>query len=449
MTSNGTVTVPTGGKSYGEAFLKLTPDLEVEDWFIPTEHDYMTSHDFDLGSGGPVLIPGTVPQLITGGGKEGKLYVVDTTNMGHVGLVDDMNTQEFLVNDAAGGFTGKGNLYGAPVLWSGNGNPRLFVWPTADVLKAFDLKNGFFNPTPLTGPGSNVQANTDDPVGSLSVSSNGSTPGTGIVWASRPLTDPDHCAVPGRFYAFNAETLDELWDSNQDPGRDATNYYAKFNPPTIANGKVYLASWGPARPAGMGCPDAGALVGSQSAILVYGLLPNVEKDAGTDATIHDAAPDVMMTHADASDAMATLHDASDASDARVDAPPAFTLEAGVTWNSLYRDYFGTSGRATCSKQGYCHGSTSENGYMSSGYLCPGGDASAECYMGITSAGAALITPDASLAHDFLSIELCQTDASVGGSMPTGGSLANQCAYIFTPTDLQRIADWIAAGAQDN
>lgn len=34
----------------------------------------------------------------------------------------------------------------------------------------------------------------------------------------------------------------ELWDSQQDAARDAVGNFAKFNPPTIANGKTYLAT---------------------------------------------------------------------------------------------------------------------------------------------------------------------------------------------------------------
>ena len=35
MVANGSVTAQSGGQSYGESFLKLSPALEVEDWFIP------------------------------------------------------------------------------------------------------------------------------------------------------------------------------------------------------------------------------------------------------------------------------------------------------------------------------------------------------------------------------------------------------------------------------
>jgi hypothetical protein len=42
------------------------------------------------------------------------------------------------------------------------------------------------------------------------------------------------------FDATNVAT--ELWDSTQNLARDDVGNYAKYNPPTIANGKAYIAS---------------------------------------------------------------------------------------------------------------------------------------------------------------------------------------------------------------
>ena len=44
--------------------------------------------------------------------------------------------------------------------------------------------------------------------------------------------------------AFDATNLaTELWDSTQNLARDDVGNFAKYNPPTIANGKVYVASF--------------------------------------------------------------------------------------------------------------------------------------------------------------------------------------------------------------
>ncbi|MBV8052983.1 MAG: hypothetical protein JOZ80_17470 [Acidobacteriaceae bacterium] len=79
----------------------------------------------------------------------------------------------------------------------------------------------------------------------LSVSSNGMTVGTGILWASSPYSgDANRGIVPGILRAFDAADLSaELWDSKMNANRDDVGNYAKFVPPTIANGKVYLATF--------------------------------------------------------------------------------------------------------------------------------------------------------------------------------------------------------------
>jgi outer membrane protein assembly factor BamB len=53
----------------------------------------------------------------------------------------------------------------------------------------------------------------------------------------------DHGNAPGILRAFNAETLEELWNSEQNPSRDRLGTLVKFVPPTIANGKVYAVTY--------------------------------------------------------------------------------------------------------------------------------------------------------------------------------------------------------------
>lgn len=237
IVSNGTTSAQNGGTSYGESFLKLSPNLLVQDWFVPYNYEWLTKTDTDLGAGGPVLIPGTTPPLITGGGKQGVLYLVDTTSMGHMGTVDDKSTQSFQAV--------KYSIYASPVVWTGGAAPRLFIWGSGDVIKGYDLYKGLWRTTPAVTTVGSIATPVfpgADPVGALAVSSNGSKAGTGILWATKPNTDPDHATVPGDFYALDATTLADLWDTTQNPTRDGFGNYAKFVPPTVANGKVYLAT---------------------------------------------------------------------------------------------------------------------------------------------------------------------------------------------------------------
>jgi outer membrane protein assembly factor BamB len=79
----------------------------------------------------------------------------------------------------------------------------------------------------------------------ISISSNGSTAGTGIIWATHPIHgDANHAVVPGELQAFDAtDVTHELWNSNMSAIRDSVGKFAKYCPPTIANGKVYLSTF--------------------------------------------------------------------------------------------------------------------------------------------------------------------------------------------------------------
>jgi len=292
MSGNGlpSATAPSAPERQEGSFVKLSPgslqvlaqywphDLSAND--IPlvsgdspgNEFQHMEYHDLDLGSGGPLLVPGK--DVIVGGGKTGKLFVLDR------GLVQRQTSFQAFVNtwllspvqppppappvqsvqppyvynmDTAP------NIHGSPVYWETSDPTRsyIYAWAEKDVLKAFPL-----NRHTLTIDTANVlQAGVPSkvnsmPGGMLSLSAHGTTAGTGIVWAvvEDPI-DPtcqissdeatagttNNCSaivftVPGYLYAFNAETLAVLYHVKIDR-------YSKFAPPTIANGKVFVATF--------------------------------------------------------------------------------------------------------------------------------------------------------------------------------------------------------------
>lgn len=83
------------------------------------------------------------------------------------------------------------------------------------------------------------------PGGFLSLSADTNRAGTGILWASHPLSgDANHEVRPGILCAYDAEDVShELWNSEQAGSRDRVGTFSKFCPPTVANGKVYLAAF--------------------------------------------------------------------------------------------------------------------------------------------------------------------------------------------------------------
>src|SRR5262249_37138933 len=146
------------------------------------------------------------------------------------------------------------NIHGNPVFWSGTS--CVYHMAEKDHLKAFryDATSRTIvydvDPDPVSRAirpfaESTEAPNHGMPGGACSVSANGNT--DGIVWVSYPQADGQWQKVPGFLVAYNAtpggpdgRTLVELW-------RDAANdvLFAKFCPPTIADGKVFRATFAP------------------------------------------------------------------------------------------------------------------------------------------------------------------------------------------------------------
>jgi hypothetical protein len=224
----------------GESFLKLTPSggtLQVSSWFTPYNYQALEAGDVDLGSAGILLIPGTT--LAFSGGKEGRSYLVDRDNMGGLSFANtDTNiVQSFMVTP--------NQIHGGAVWWDGPNASYGYTWPSAVQLQQyrFDRTSGkFVLPAQATSP---TSAPNGQPGGMLAVSANGSDPASAIVWAVHQLNgDANQSVRPGILHAYGAGNVGhELWNSQQLAVRDAVENFAKFCPPTVANGKVYLATF--------------------------------------------------------------------------------------------------------------------------------------------------------------------------------------------------------------
>jgi len=244
---NGTVGTDANRRdpvNRGESLLKLARagnSLRLVSWFTPRNWEYLENTDNDFGNSGALLIPGTT--LAFSGNKEGKVFLVDRDHMGGLSESDtDTNiVQSFQVSSAGSSF----GLYGAPVWWDAADGSYAYVWCKQDRLRQykFDGRTGkFLLPEFALGP-------LPDPVGMpggmLSISANGSAAGTGILWATHPVKcDGNHGVCPGILRAYDAQNVSrEIWNSDQTGGRDATGSFAKFVAPTVANGKVYVATF--------------------------------------------------------------------------------------------------------------------------------------------------------------------------------------------------------------
>jgi hypothetical protein len=246
--------------SLGDCIVKLGPDLTLTDWFTPFNTIELNDNDTDLGSGGILLIPGT--QLLTGGGKEGTLYLIDCNHLGRFCSTCNQQTGETQIvesfqataqrNDPAapkpaqeaGGFH---HIHGSPVFWdSPNRGPVVYIWGEADQLRAYSFDGHKFVKQPIDMSLRSVITPAGSMPGAmLSLSADGGKQGTGILWASHPTNqDANQGVVAGTVRAIDASKLTrELWNSDQAADqRDVLGNISKFTPPTIANGRVYVAT---------------------------------------------------------------------------------------------------------------------------------------------------------------------------------------------------------------
>ena len=235
-----------GTRNFGNSVLKFSVSragLSLLDYFTPYNQERLNATDDDLSGSSFTLLPGT--NLLLGGGKEGILYLLDSNNLGRLATGDAQIPQRIDVDG--------GHVMGGPVFWNSSTlGPMVYHWAEDDVLKAYRLSGGQLALPPYAqGP----VASPGHPGGSLTVSANGTAAGTGIVWSSMPTSqDGIHGLVPGVLRAFNAETLNELWNSEQNAARDRAGTLMKFVPPVVVNGRVYMPS-------------------HDNAVSVYGLLP--------------------------------------------------------------------------------------------------------------------------------------------------------------------------------
>jgi hypothetical protein len=251
VVANGTV----GGRNFGQSILQLYPGgmLSIKLAFTPADHAYQNDHDLDL-SAGPVLIP-DLP-FVLGCDKAGKCYLVDRSNMRLV--------QEFQAGLNSYGGERPSNIHGAPVAWrDSNNNLQLYLWGEEDFLRAFQFDGQRFV---AAGKSTMRAPEKSMPGAMLTLSANGKAADSAVLWASLPISgDANMETVPGVLLAFDASHVEkELWNSEQDSGNNRLGMFAKFCPPVVANGKVYMATFAD--------PSAGGKSTARNKLVVYGLL---------------------------------------------------------------------------------------------------------------------------------------------------------------------------------
>ncbi len=322
VTGNGSYTGEFAGtdSDIGDratSFIKLDKDLNLVGSWTPANYACLNRTDADLGSAGPLFISDL--SILIGGGKEGRLYALkpgafhgtqigESTPTANSRRPCDEDGDPTPTNDGSNYWSiqaappwesspmtdvlgsvrkqtisyGFHHIHGSPVLWKVHDEKGdhwlIYTSAERDLLRAYEFNEGFglaglpSTDDPASKPQSkyeSVCANSGAgmPGGFLTLSANGDSANSGIIWASMPRWNEDAVGrtVPGILRAYRAypndgsTRLTEIWNSDagvnvktNDPkqcgdtsssGTEDVGYFAKFAPPTVAEGKVYLASF--------------------------------------------------------------------------------------------------------------------------------------------------------------------------------------------------------------
>ena len=189
------------------------------------------------------------------------------------------------------------NIHGSPVIWPRQDHMFVYIAGEEDPLKQyklipdagaggagwkFDSDPPQFKASQETAPLPNPPHGLPKdkkrgdiwmPGGFITLSADGDIETTAIVWVTMPYAaDANRNVVRGVLRAFDALDVSkgQLW-SSEDEGipTDSLGMFAKFCPPTVANGKVYVATFQQER-AEHGVHEK-MTGGDQPALAIYGL----------------------------------------------------------------------------------------------------------------------------------------------------------------------------------
>ena len=206
--------IPSGGQSYSNSVLKLSPNLELTDFFTPSNVAFLNKNDLDMSSTGVLVLPdqdGNHVHEAIASGKQGTVYVLDRDGLGMFSTTADNVVQElpFAV----------GAMFSSPAYW----NNTVYFAGNAKPIMAFPLSGGLLG-TPVQTAIRYTGAH------SPSISANGNT--NGILWV----------ISGGQLRAFDAVSLAPIYTSVQAGTRDKLPALAHFATQTVVNGKVYIAT---------------------------------------------------------------------------------------------------------------------------------------------------------------------------------------------------------------
>src|SRR5450432_3030617 len=183
--------LPSNSVNRGEGVIKLAPDLTISSYFTP--FDYVSLNDADLDFPTQVIIIPNTNLAITAA-KDANLYVMDKTGLG--GFNSTRNNILQTVNNGSGG-----SFHSAFAYFGGQTTQYFYVYPENISLKAYPVSGAGLG-LPIVN--NTMQSPSGSQGGYMSVSSNGSDPSTGVLWAYQAINgcDANQCNCRGILHAL-------------------------------------------------------------------------------------------------------------------------------------------------------------------------------------------------------------------------------------------------------
>ncbi|GIJ46459.1 hypothetical protein Val02_33450 [Virgisporangium aliadipatigenens] len=222
----------------GEAVVRLgvgaDGTISAQDFFSPSNAPTLNTNFQDLGSGGPVGLPGeffgtaATPNLMVVMGKDGRLFVLNRDDLG--GRSQGAGGTDKVVQ-TLGPYSG---MWGRPAVYGGQGG-YVYAVQNANTMLAFRYGlDGQGKPAfSLAGNTAEIFGYTS---GSPIVTSDGTTPGSATVWVVQ-VAGPN--GADGKLCAYDAI-----------PSNNRVNLLrcfpigtaTKFSTPASSNGRVYVGT---------------------------------------------------------------------------------------------------------------------------------------------------------------------------------------------------------------